>query len=89
MSSAAVESSADDEDRQVQADLLSFMLRRHPALTSLSEIERELAERSYGPYARDAVERGVRDLVHAGLLHRLGDFVFATLAAVHQHTLPQ
>lgn len=79
---------ADDEDRLVQADLMTFLVGRHPALTSLPEIERKFAERSYGPYVGDVVDRGLRDLVRAGLLHRLDDFIFPTVAAVHQATLP-
>jgi hypothetical protein len=60
---------------------LSFILNQ-PSQISLEELRREMAESSYGPYSLDAVDRATRDLVHAGLLHRNGEFVFATRAAV-------
>ena len=69
-------------DEQVQADVLSFLLRQHPAPSVLDEILSEMAEPTYGPYSRDDVDRAVRDLAHAGLLHRQGDLVLPTRAAV-------
>lgn len=78
----------DVDDAVCQRDVLTVLLHRHPAQTSLDELHRELAEATYGPYVADDVERATRDLVHAGLLHRHGDFVFPTVAAVRYAELP-
>jgi hypothetical protein len=72
----------------VQANVLSFLMRRNPALTSVEEVQRELAPASDAFYQRDAVTEAIRDLVNAGLLHQLGDFVFPTVAAVRREALP-
>jgi hypothetical protein len=76
----------DVDDAGVQADVLSFRLGQRNQI-SLAELLREMAEPTYGPYGTDTVERATRDLVHAGLVHRHGDFVFATRAAVHYRQL--
>jgi len=80
----------DDEpdENAVEADILSFIIDQ-PSLTSLDELRREMSHSSYGPYIVDDVDRATRDLVHAGLLHRLGDFVFATRAAARYQRLPR
>lgn len=80
------DSDRDAEDARVQADVLSFLLGQ-PNQISLAELLREMAEPTYGPYSTDEVERTTRDLVHAGLAHRHGEFVFATRAAVHYRQL--
>lgn len=76
------------EDEIVQNDVLSFLLDQ-PLLISIDELHREMAEGTYGPYGTDDVERATRDLVHAGLLHRLDGFVFATRAAIRCSGLPR
>lgn len=76
------------EDEIVQNDVLSFLLDQ-PVLISIDELHREMAEGTYGPYSVDDVERATRDLVHAGLLHRLDRFVFATRAAIRYSGLPR
>jgi hypothetical protein len=70
------------EDEKVESAVLQQLLDLHPPWLTLSELQRELgADR--GDFAeRDAVERAVRDLVAAGLLHGVGEFVAPTRAAV-------
>ena len=53
--------------------MLQQLLFLHPAQLNLEELLRELAggEGDFGE--RDAVERAVRDLAAAGLLHRNGE----------------
>ena len=76
------------EDEIVQRDVLSFLLDQ-PLLTSIEELHREMAEETYGPHSVDDIERATRDLVHAGLLHRLDKFVFPTRAAIRCSDLPR
>ena len=56
--------------------LLHLVLERHPAQLHLDEVVRELAEQRF------LVDDALAALVGAGLLHRHGDFVTATRAAV-------
>jgi HD-like signal output (HDOD) protein len=64
--------SPDDLARAV----LSLLVDEHPAQLSFDELVREMGKEPF--LVTDAVD----DLVAAGLLHRHGDFVFATRAAV-------
>ncbi len=71
------------QDAGTQRALLAFVLAEHPTQLTTPEVVRELAQ-DPGDFAeRDAVERAVRDLVGAGLLHRQGAFVLPTRAALH------
>lgn len=79
---------AEPEDEIVQRDVLSFVIGQ-PCLVSIEELQREMAEATYGPYSADDVERATRDLVHAGLLHRLDRFVFPTITAIRSDSLPR
>ena len=72
---------AGDDDRLQQA-ILAVLLEEHPAQRSVEEIVRELTDRPEDFAARDAIDNALRDLVAAGLLHRHGNFLFATRAAV-------
>jgi hypothetical protein len=69
------------EDVVVETAVLQQLLFLHPAQLSLEELLRELAgeEREFGE--RDAVERAVRDLEAAGLLHRSGELLGPSRAA--------
>lgn len=74
------------EDAQDQAAILTLVLTEHPTPLTLSDIERETAPD--GDFAgRDAVARAVRDLSAVGLLHRQGDLVLPTRAALHMDAL--
>jgi predicted transcriptional regulator len=66
------------EDAALESAALQQVLGLHPAAITLEELARELGEESRA----DAVERAVRDLVAAGLLHRSGSLVLPTRAAL-------
>lgn len=70
------------EDRAHESATLQQVLALHPAAITIDELVRELAggEECFGE--RDAVERAVRDLAAAGLLHRSGALVLPTRAAL-------
>lgn len=71
------------EDEGVESAVLQQLLDLHPAQLTLAELERELAGGDCGDFAeRDAVERAVRDLAAAGLLHQGMPFVLPTRAAL-------
>jgi hypothetical protein len=63
--------------------VLALLLERYPALSSIDEVVRYVAPEPAGFPERDAVDVAIRELVQAGLVHRLGGFVFVTEAAVH------
>lgn len=70
------------EDAQAEAAVLTLVLSEHPTPLTLSDIEREIApDQDFA--GRDAVARAVRDLSAVGLLHRQGDLVLPTRAALH------
>jgi hypothetical protein len=72
------------EDARVESALLQRVLDLHPTRVTADELVRDLAgdEADFG--ARDSVERAIRELTGAGLLHRADDgFVTPTRAAVH------
>ncbi len=69
------------EDRKVQAVVLEFLIDADPERLTIPELSLAL---NAGPAefgAEDAVERAVRELVGAGLLHCSGGFVLPTRAA--------
>ncbi|HEU5062431.1 MAG TPA: hypothetical protein VFT79_04660 [Solirubrobacterales bacterium] len=89
-------SGADDERAKTTAELdardqtavLRHVLSLHPETLTLDELVREMiGVSSPRPSERDAVERAVRDLAAAGLLHEEGSRVFPTRAAVAFHDL--
>jgi hypothetical protein len=70
------------EDESVESAVLRQLLDLHPTRLTLAELIRELGGDRGGFAERDAVERAVRDLSAVGLLHRGGDFVEPTRAAL-------
>ncbi len=70
------------EDATVEAAVLQQLLALYPAQITLEELIRELAGTEPGFAERDAIDRAVRDLAAAGLLHRHEAFVLPTRAAV-------
>jgi hypothetical protein len=73
-----------DEDTRVEAALIQRVLDLHPARVTGDELIRDLAGEDADFGARDAIERAIRELTGAGLLHRSDDgFVTPTRAAVH------
>jgi hypothetical protein len=69
------------QDAATESAVLQQVLALHPTVITVAELVRELGESNDG--SRDAVERAVRDLSGAGLLHRSDDsFVLPTRAAL-------
>jgi hypothetical protein len=70
------------EDEGVESAVLQQLLDLHPTRLTLAELRREMGGDGAGFAERDAVERAVRELSAAGLLHRGGEFVVPTRAAL-------
>jgi hypothetical protein len=70
------------EDAGVEGAVLAFLLAEHPTGPTLAELIAELTGDAREFAERDAVERAVRDLSAVGLVHRQGDFVWPTRAAL-------
>jgi hypothetical protein len=69
------------EDESIESAVLRQLLDLHPTRLTLAELVREVG--GDGGFAeRDAVERAVRDLGAAGLLHHGDPFVAPTRAAL-------
>jgi hypothetical protein len=63
--------------------LLDFLVEHHPALYSTDELDRLLASPDQDPrQERFMLEEAVKILVGDGLVHRLGEFVFASHAGL-------
>jgi hypothetical protein len=71
-----------DEDAAIEAAVLRQLLTLHPVQVTVEELLRELGVEPEDYPRRDAVERAVRDLSAAGLLHRLDDFAIPSRAAL-------
>jgi hypothetical protein len=69
------------EDRDLEAAVLHQLLDLHPTRLTLAELRREMGG-GPGFAERDAVERAVRELAAAGLLHQGESFVEPTRAAL-------
>lgn len=65
----------------LQASILSTLLLAYPGQRSVEEVARELTDRLDDFAAYDDINNAIRDLVGAGLVHRHGQFLFATRAA--------
>jgi hypothetical protein len=75
------------EDEDVESAVLQQLLDLHPTRLTLEELAREFGARNSDFAASDAVERAVRDLAGAGLLHRGAEFVAPTRAALRFNEL--
>jgi hypothetical protein len=71
-----------EDDAATEAAVLGQLLDLHPVLVTFDELVGEIAANPEGFAERDAVERAVRGLTAAGLLHRSGDFVHPSRAAL-------
>lgn len=76
-----------EEDAKFETAVLHQVLALHPAQLSLEELVREICAGPAEAGQRDAIERAVRDLGAAGLLHRSGELVLASRAAVRADEL--
>ncbi len=70
------------EDAATESAVLQRVLDLHPILVTLAELVREISGEAPDFAERDAIERAVRDLTGAGLLHRHDTFVIPTRAAL-------
>jgi hypothetical protein len=70
------------EDETMETAVLRQLLDLHPARLTFEELLREVGGGGGSFAERDAVERAVRDLVGAGLLHNGREFVAPTRAAL-------
>jgi len=75
------------EDEGVEVAVLRQLLDLHPTRLTLAELTREFGARGGDFAANDAVERAVRDLAAAGLLHQGEEFVAPTRAALRFNEL--
>ena len=70
------------EDAATESAVLRRVLDLHPVLVTVAELVREISGELADFAERDAIERAVRDLTGAGLLHRHNAFVVPTRAAL-------
>lgn len=74
--------SAGAEDLAIESAVLQHVLALHPATLTREEIALELSGEDESFAERDAVERAVRDLAGAGLLHVSDSLVLPSRAAL-------
>lgn len=74
-------------DIATESAVLQLVLDLHPTLVTVPELVREVAGEDAGFAERDAIERAVRDLSGAGLLHHKDDFAIPTRAALRFYEL--
>jgi hypothetical protein len=71
-----------EEDARAEATVLRWLLALHPILVTFEELLRDVCEEPEDFAERDGLERAVRELSTAGLLHRNGDLLVPTRAAL-------
>jgi hypothetical protein len=71
-----------EQDAVVEAAVMRQLLALHPVQLVFDELLREIVEDPDDFAQRDAIERAVRDLTAAGLVHRNDDFVLPSRAAL-------
>lgn len=70
------------EDAVIEAAVLRQLLSLYPVQLTLKELNREIAGEEGDFASKDAVERAVRELAAAGLVHRNGEVVLPSRAAL-------
>jgi hypothetical protein len=70
------------DDAMTEAAVLRQLLVLHPVQLTLEELVRELGDDPDEFAAKDAVGRAVRELGAAGLVHRIGEVVLPSRAAL-------
>lgn len=70
------------EDTAIEAAVLRQLLSLYPVQLTLEELVREIAGEEGDFASRDAVGRAVRELNAAGLVHRNGEVVLPSRAAL-------
>jgi len=69
-------------DLATESAVLQLVLNLHPTALTVTEIVREISGEDPGFAELDAIERAVRDLAGAGLLHHRDEFAIPTRAAL-------
>jgi len=72
-----------DQDAQAEQTVLAFLLDEHPAQLTIPEVSRALNAVPGSFSTFDAVERAIRELDGAGLVHCRDGFVTPTRAALY------
>lgn len=72
-----------DQDAQAEQAVLDFILEEHPTQLTIPEVSRALNAAPDSFPAFDAVERAIRELDGAGLLHCRDGFAIPTRAALY------
>ena len=72
-----------DADRKVEWAVLGYLLDAHPDQFTIPQVSRTMNAGETGFDSEDAVERAIRQLVGAGLLHCSGGYVLPTRAALY------
>ena len=70
-----------DDDAAIEAVVLRQLLAIHPGQLTFGELVREITASADDFSQRDAIERAVRDLDAAGLVHRSGEPILPSRAA--------
>lgn len=78
-----------EQDAREEGRVLREVLAIYPGSMTLDELIRELTIDSTEFPEQDGIRRAVRDLIGGGLIHRVGDLVLPTRAAVNFHSLDQ
>ena len=73
---------AGGDDAEVEAIVLRQLLHLHPTQVTVEELFVDIAVDPQAFAERDAIERAVRELARAGLLHRSGEFAIPSRAAL-------
>jgi len=78
-----------DADRKVEWAVLGYLLDADPDRFTIPEVSRAMnaGETDFG--SEDAVERAIRQLVGAGLLHCCGGFILPSRAALYYSRLAE
>ena len=71
------------EDVKAERVVLAFLLEEHPSQLTIPEISQALNAAPDSFPAFDAVERAIRELDGAGLVHCCGGFVIPTRGALY------
>jgi hypothetical protein len=69
------------EDVKAERQVMTFLLNEYPNQLTIAEVSRALNDGAIRFDTEDAVERAIRELVGAGLLHCRDGFVLPTRAA--------
>jgi hypothetical protein len=71
-----------EEDDRDQEAIMALVIAEHPIQLTVSELVRQMVPNEAPFNESDRIERGVRDLVGIGLMHRSGDTIRPTRAAL-------